>query len=223
MPSPFVHDELRYQHRGGAPGAGEDYFDGVRIAAGRPARTASIIVGIALTATFLTAAAGSPATVGFENGVLTITGDAGNNGFKVGSTPAGTITLNGVELLDGSPTRANVATIHIDGGVGDDTLIFDETNGALPNGEFIGGEGRNAMIGGSGADTFVSGAGSTGSPAVAATTPSSWGTVQTSSPGTPETAATMSTATPARTPCWSTARTPRKASASALPVQVGLR
>ncbi len=128
----------------------------------RAVLTTGTIIGTVLATTFLTAAASAAPTITFKSGVLTILGDAGNNGLKVGSTPAGPITLNGVVVVVAgapAPTRSNVSLIHLDGGAGDDTLIFDETNGALPRGEFVGGPGRNAMTGGSAADSFVGGTG----------------------------------------------------------------
>ena len=101
----------------------------------------------------------SAPTITFTQGVLSVVGDAGNNTLVVGSTPAGTITLNGTEVLGGAPTRFNVTRVHLDGGAGDDTLKLDETNGQMPPGELIGGEGRNSITGGSGDDTIVGGGG----------------------------------------------------------------
>jgi Ca2+-binding RTX toxin-like protein len=104
-------------------------------------------------------AAPAGVTVVLHGSVLTITGDAGNNGLVVGRTPAGTITLDGTVVLGGTATTANVSLIHMDGGAGDDTLKFDETNGVMPQGEFIGGDGRDKITGGSGADNIVGGPG----------------------------------------------------------------
>ncbi|WP_328614054.1 hypothetical protein OHS18_38255 [Amycolatopsis sp. NBC_00355] len=104
-------------------------------------------------------AAPAGVTVALNGSVLTVTGDAGNNGLVVGRTPAGTITLNGAVVLGGTATTATVSLIHMDGGAGDDTLKFDETNGVMPQGEFVGGDGRDKITGGSGADTIVGGPG----------------------------------------------------------------
>jgi Ca2+-binding RTX toxin-like protein len=98
-------------------------------------------------------------TVVLNGSVLTVTGDAGNNGLVVGRTPVGTITINGAVVLGGTATTANVSLIHMDGGAGDDNLKFDETNGVMPKGEFIGGDGRDKITGGSGADTIAGGPG----------------------------------------------------------------
>ena len=104
-------------------------------------------------------------TVTFDAGVLTITGTTADDGLVVGSTTAGgstlgTITLNGKEVLAGSVLVPDVSFIAIDGGGGNNVLKFDESSGTkLPPGEFVGGDGRDAMTGGSGADSFVSGAG----------------------------------------------------------------
>jgi Ca2+-binding RTX toxin-like protein len=104
-------------------------------------------------------AAPAGVTVALNGSVLTVTGDAGNNGLVAGRTPAGTITLNGAVVLGGTATTATVSLIHMDGGAGDDTLKIDETNGVMPQGEFIGGDGRDKITGGSGADTIVGGPG----------------------------------------------------------------
>jgi Ca2+-binding RTX toxin-like protein len=91
--------------------------------------------------------------------VLTINGDAANNGLVVGQTTAGTVTLNGSAVLDGTVPVASVQVVHMDGGAGDDNLRFDETNGAMPPGNFDGGEGRDALVGGSQIDTLGGGGG----------------------------------------------------------------
>src|SRR5882762_799172 len=104
-------------------------------------------------------AAPAGVTVTRSGSVLTITGNAGNNGLVVGSTTTGVITLNGAVVLDGTATTANVSLIHLDGGSGDDTLKFDETNGIMPKGDFVGGEGSDKITGGSGADNIVGGGG----------------------------------------------------------------
>lgn len=100
-----------------------------------------------------------PPTVTFADGVLSITGQAPRNALLVGQTPDGVITVNGVVVAGGAATVQNVSLVHIVGGVGDDTFVFDETNGPMPKGEFIGGDGNDTLIGGSGDDILIGGAG----------------------------------------------------------------
>ncbi|MEU5879156.1 hypothetical protein [Spirillospora sp. NPDC047279] len=125
-------------------------------------RAAFLASGVALGAAFL---GGAPAhaatTVAFSGGVLSIAGDTAANSLTVGRTPAGVITLNGapVQVPGDDPTTANVQRVHIDGGDGGDTLRLDETGGPMPPGEFIGGEGDDALTGGSRADILSGGAG----------------------------------------------------------------
>ncbi|MFB4299990.1 calcium-binding protein [Actinomadura sp. NTSP31] len=106
---------------------------------------------------------GTPAraatTVTFSGGVLNIVGDTAANSITVGRTTAGAITLNGLQVLGGAPTTGNVQRVRVDGGDGNDTLRIDETNGPMPQGEFLGGDGNDALTGGSGADTLTGGPG----------------------------------------------------------------
>jgi Ca2+-binding RTX toxin-like protein len=117
------------------------------------------LIGVAGLTAVPAQAAPAGFTVRLDGSVLTIIGEAGNNGLIVGRTAAGAITLNQAVVLNGTATTSNVSLIHLDGGAGDDTLKFDETNGVLPRGEFIGGLGRDAIAGGSGADTILGGDG----------------------------------------------------------------
>jgi len=103
--------------------------------------------------------ANAATTISFNNGVLKIVGDAADNSFTVGRTPAGVITLNGAQVVGGAATVSNVSVVHLEGGAGNDILRFDETNGPMPKGEFLGGDGRDAFKGGSAADTLLGGAG----------------------------------------------------------------
>jgi Ca2+-binding RTX toxin-like protein len=98
-------------------------------------------------------------TITFTGGVLTINGDAGNNGLAVGQTPAHIVTLNGTPVLGGTVPVTSVQVVRMNGGAGDDTLKLDETNGPMPRGILDGGPGNNTLIGGSQADTLIGGNG----------------------------------------------------------------
>jgi len=67
--------------------------------------------------------------------------------------------LNDAQVVGGAATASNVSVVHLEGGAGSDTLRFDEANGPMPKGEFLGGDGRDAFKGGSAADTRIGGAG----------------------------------------------------------------
>ena len=117
------------------------------------------VIGIACAGVLSAVPANAATTISFEKGVLKVVGDAGNNSFTVGRTPAGVITLNGAPVVGGAATVSNVSVVHLEGGAGNDTLRFDEANGPMPRGEFLGGDGRDAFRGGSAADTLIGGAG----------------------------------------------------------------
>jgi hypothetical protein len=67
---------------------------------------------------------------------------------------AGNIFVNNgaVPIQGGLPTVANTRLILMNGGLGNDLLALDETNGALPAANILGGAGNDVLIGGSGND-----------------------------------------------------------------------
>jgi len=115
---------------------------------------AGAVVATACASVLLAAPANAATTITLNGGVLVINGDAADNGLIVGRTPAGTITLNGSEVLGGAATVNNVQVVRMDGAGGNDTLRFDESNGAMPTGKLIGGDGRDKLVGGSQADSL---------------------------------------------------------------------
>ncbi len=104
----------------------------------------------AVTATFNPAA-----------GLLTIIGNDLNNGLIVSRNAAGSILVNGgsISVIGGSPTVANTSLIQMFGLGGNDNLVLDETNGALPRANLFGGDGNDTLTGGSGADQLFGQAG----------------------------------------------------------------
>ncbi|HEY6745982.1 MAG TPA: hypothetical protein VI357_09705 [Mycobacteriales bacterium] len=101
-------------------------------------------------------AAPAGVTITRSGSLLTVTGDAAANSLTVGRTPAGVITVNGA-AVDG--TTASILDIVMDGAGGNDTLRLDETNGAMPRIQFLGGEGNDQLSGGSKADSLRGGSG----------------------------------------------------------------
>jgi Ca2+-binding RTX toxin-like protein len=120
----------------------------------RATLAAGAVIATACASVLFAAPANAATTITLTGGVLAIDGDAADNGFIVGRTPAGTITLNGSKVLGGAATVTNVEVVRMDGAGGNDTLRFDESNGAMPTGKFIGGEGRDKLVGGSQADSL---------------------------------------------------------------------
>jgi Ca2+-binding RTX toxin-like protein len=127
----------------------------------RASLAAGAVIVTACAGVLFAAPADAAPTITFSEGVLTINGDAGRNGLTVGHTPAGIVTLNGKEVvvLGRTVPVADVQLVRMDGGAGDDILSFDETNGAMPPGNFDGGEGRDFLVGGSQDDTLIGGGG----------------------------------------------------------------
>ena len=103
-------------------------------------------------------AASSPAsaatTATFTNGVLTVFGDSGANTITIGRDAAGNILVNNgaIPVSGGTPTVANTALIQVFGQSGNDVIVLDETNGALPRANLFGGTGDDTLRGGSGGD-----------------------------------------------------------------------
>jgi Ca2+-binding RTX toxin-like protein len=87
-------------------------------------------------------------------GVLTEFGDNLDNTLTTSRDAAGIILVNGgaVAVQGGTPTVANTSLIQVFGLGGNDTITFDETNGALPRANLFGGAGNDTLTGGSGDD-----------------------------------------------------------------------
>src|SRR5215470_263391 len=67
-------------------------------------------------------------------GTLAVFGDAQDNAITISRDAAGKLLVNGgaVNVIGGTPTVANTASISVFGAAGNDTIILDEANGALP-------------------------------------------------------------------------------------------
>ncbi|MCC7281298.1 MAG: hypothetical protein IT556_02870, partial [Acetobacteraceae bacterium] len=81
-------------------------------------------------------------------------GDALGNTLRFSRDAAGRILLNNgaVAITGGVPTVANTALIQAFGQGGDDVILLDESNGALPKANLFGGTGNDTITGGSGND-----------------------------------------------------------------------
>ncbi|WP_395700030.1 beta strand repeat-containing protein [Aquabacterium sp.] len=96
-----------------------------------------------------------------SRGTLTVQGDTLSNTLSVSRDAAGKLLVdNGaVPTTGGVPTVANTRLVQVNGGDGDDTLLMNESNGALPKVSFSGGNGNDTMTGGSGDDLLLGDAG----------------------------------------------------------------
>ncbi len=87
-------------------------------------------------------------------GVLSVFDDANSNTVTLSRNAAGNILVNGgaVTIRGGTATVANTSLIQIFGQAGNDTLVLDESNGALPKVNMFGGIGNDTLSSGSGND-----------------------------------------------------------------------
>jgi Ca2+-binding RTX toxin-like protein len=90
----------------------------------------------------------------FSQGILSVFGDALDNTTTISRDAAGKILVNGgaVTVQGGTPTVANTSLIQVFGLGGNDTIVLNESNGALPRANLFGGAGNDSLTGGSGAD-----------------------------------------------------------------------
>jgi Ca2+-binding RTX toxin-like protein len=89
-------------------------------------------------------------------GVLTVLGDDNANVITVSRNAAGSLFVNGgaVPILGAPATAASIQSVRVSGLGGNDSLLLDETNGALPKASVSGGSGNDTLTGGSGNDTL---------------------------------------------------------------------
>ncbi len=97
----------------------------------------------------------------FSNGTLSVFDDNFSHDTVVSRDAAGRLLLNGgaVSVTGGTPTVANTSLISIFGQGGDDTIVIDESNGAMPRAQIFGGGGNDNLISGSGNDMLFGQAG----------------------------------------------------------------
>ena len=131
-----------------------------RLLLGALAGTTAVSGAVLSTATAASAQAGG-VSASFTLGILTVTGDGQDNNIAVSRDAAGLVLVNGgaVPVKGVTATVANVVSINLLGRGGNDTLTFDEANGALPRGVLTGGPGNDTITGGSGGDTISGQAG----------------------------------------------------------------
>lgn len=102
-------------------------------------------------------------TASFSAGarVLTVQGDAQANNITLSRNAAGDLLVNNgaVSITGGKATIANTTRIQIYGKDGNDTIAFNQANGALPAAVIYGGQGNDRLTGGSGPDLLYGEAG----------------------------------------------------------------
>jgi Ca2+-binding RTX toxin-like protein len=92
-------------------------------------------------------------------GIVTLFGDALDNIITISRDAAGAILSNGV-IIPGA-TVANTSLIRVFGLGGNDTITFNEANGALPAAMLFGGAGNDILTSGSANDFIFGGVGMT--------------------------------------------------------------
>jgi Ca2+-binding RTX toxin-like protein len=94
-------------------------------------------------------------------GILTVFGDSLANQIVVSRDAAGQILVNGgaVPVQGGAATVANTSLIQVFGQAGNDLIMLNEANGALPAANLFGGDGNDTLVGGSGNDLLFGQAG----------------------------------------------------------------
>jgi len=101
----------------------------------------------------------------FNAGLLSVTGDNGDDAITVNRDAAGQILINGgaISVQGDQPTLTNTKEIDVFGGNGNDTISLDNVappaGQALPPAHLFGGNGNDTLIGGAGNDTLDGGAG----------------------------------------------------------------
>src|SRR3954451_8304330 len=89
---------------------------------------------LAVTAAFV------PAT-----GVLSVVGDELDNNITISRNAGGRILVNGGAIATGggTPTAANASLISVSGLGGNDVILLNQANGALPAAQVLGGDGTD--------------------------------------------------------------------------------
>ena len=101
----------------------------------------------------------------FNAGLLSLTGDNGDDAITVNRDAAGQILVNGgaISVQGGQPTLTNTTEIDVFGGNGNDTISLDNVappaGQALPSAHLFGGNGNDTLVGGGGNDILDGGNG----------------------------------------------------------------
>ena len=96
-----------------------------------------------------------------NSGLLSVLGDAFDNNIEISRADDGRILVNDSEvaIVGGTPTVNNTNIILAVGVDGDDNIVFNEANGALPGAFLLGGSGNDVLIGGASVDFIFGGSG----------------------------------------------------------------
>lgn len=100
------------------------------------------------------------ASFSVAGGLLQVTGDNLDNNIEISRAANGQILVNDgeVAIVGGTPTVSNTQVILASGLDGNDNIVLNEAQGALPQATILGGDGNDTLIGGAGEDTILGGA-----------------------------------------------------------------
>lgn len=95
------------------------------------------------------------------SGLLSVVGDAEDNVISIAWADDGRVLVNNgeVDISGDTPNANNFHAISALGMDGNDEIVLDESNGALPNATLDGGRGNDLLMAGDGADVLRGGAG----------------------------------------------------------------
>ena len=96
-----------------------------------------------------------------NSGLLTVSGNNSGNTIEISRTATGQILVNNgaSPIVGGTPTVANTGLITVYGQGGDDVIMLNQANGALPAANLFGGAGNDTITGGAGNDQLFGQAG----------------------------------------------------------------
>ena len=94
-------------------------------------------------------------------GLLTVIGDVADNNIEISRAANGNILVNDgeVSIVGGTPTVQNTNSLLALGLDGNDNIVLNEAQGALPRAFLLGGAGNDTLIGGAGVDLLLGGSG----------------------------------------------------------------
>ena len=100
-----------------------------------------------------------PVFSSFDSNILMVEGDQSSDTLEISRTASGIIQVNNgeVQVVGGTPTVASTTSFQVFGKEGDDVILINEANGALPKAQIFGNSGNDTITGGAGDDLIFGG------------------------------------------------------------------